>query len=1304
MDFYDGIANDVVRVYVNGALRHVGTSWEDYFRDCESNPTRTVDSILFRTAGAAAPATAGNGFLIDNLSLNDNLGTSSTVLISNVNSQGWAFFNEGAVGSGSFVNGPAPAPLGVGSAQLVIDSNGRHNIGRVGNFGQRLDQITQLSYSSHQVSGNPAAAISLQLQVDYDVTDANNAFQGRLVFEPYQTPGNAVQQNTWQSWSAINGRWWASGAPGNTVCGQATPCSWGQLLANWPNLGIHSNPVLGAIIFRAGGPNGSPFTGSVDNFTLGINGVNTTYNFDPTQTHMVDDDGFASAGNCGGADPAYATVAAAYAAAGIGDAISVCPGTYPTAATINLNKNNTTIIAAEATKPVIQAASPIGNLFFVTASNVTLDNLEIQKTDVANQNLIAVQGNNFTAQNNLIYGPNPGGTWTATGFISRAFVISVTNNLLLQNNTIHTLRQPAYMSGNDSSGGTIANNNVSGTKGWVVEGGDFNFTGNTWGEPQNQDCDIALIPSANPAHYTPLLALSQTNDNAFICAQYPGGENGRATVHVDNSFPLNGSDNAPYALIQEGVNGALTGGEVQVASGTYVEDVTINKTVKLTGAGSGSTEISGAIGGSGSTVAIAASNVEISGFRISREGNNVTDWNNPGLNSVGLSIQGQAITNALVHDNVFQGNRTGIDINNSNGHTVRNNVITFNRTGLIFRNQTDNMTVVENSITNNWTVGVLFLDGSGGTNVPVQSAVGGTFYNNDLSDNWFGKIVDRQSGGSLPSPGANPKNFGGNWLGSTSPVVTTANTAEPGYAAQIPTTYGGGATAPGGQPDIAGPASANFMISPVLASGVDTDVETTPGRGTFGFQGDFSPVTFLVTPAPAPSAADNDYTRINNAVQAAGSGDTIILSGTFNWTEANAAASWALGSDGTAATLDDYSILVPANRNNITFTAASLGSATIQGPGDLAAVNLEGVFFFNGGDNQGWVISNVRYLDFDLAIGMFNGAGGADAYNGTQIINNYIRIPSDLNAGVAPADVNQNIGIHYSFGSNQTISGNTIETPGTGVSNSAGNQFSSVVGMQSNASGGAVYNGLQITNNTLRSLGTQSADPETFLGIWENGHGHSSNITVSGNQFLNASAGNNPAVNLQRAFRLTSHSSATTTVTYANNFIQGANIGFQWLASSNFAGNQPVRLTSNTILNGATGVLVQSNGSAEIHFNRIVGNSVAGVNNATPGAVNAENNWWGCNFGPGATGAGCSGTANAALGTVDASPWLTLTTTATPNSIPQGGNSAVTSRLDHQLKQRRYVGFGHRTERYACIVCRSKGNGRTGRRVRRRTV
>ena len=77
MDFVDGPSNDVVRVYVDGALRHTGTSWENYFRyDTEAaaygGKPPIVNRILFRTGGGpdqAAPASLGKGFVFDAFSM-----------------------------------------------------------------------------------------------------------------------------------------------------------------------------------------------------------------------------------------------------------------------------------------------------------------------------------------------------------------------------------------------------------------------------------------------------------------------------------------------------------------------------------------------------------------------------------------------------------------------------------------------------------------------------------------------------------------------------------------------------------------------------------------------------------------------------------------------------------------------------------------------------------------------------------------------------------------------------------------------------------------------------------------------------------------------------------------------------------------------------------------------------------------------------------------------------------------------------------------------------------------------------------
>jgi hypothetical protein len=774
-----------------------------------------------------------------------------------------------AGGAVNFIN-DATAPSVYGALQLATDNSSTAKAQLMRAETLPLSSVTDLSYYTKQVStpipdGDPSFQIGILL-------DGTLAKFTTLVYEPYWN--GTVTNGNWQKWNVANGQFWSSrtvsaGGSCNVTAGAGGPplYSLATLETNCPNAVIVS---YGANV----GSSNANYNVEVDHFR--VNG--TLYDFEPSQFKVVDDDGQGSDTDCDAATPASTTIAAALTAANPGDTIKVCPGTYPVASTLELNKSGLTIVGATATKPVIQT-SGTGYLFRVTATGVTLDNLEIFKTDLASvQNIIGVQANNFTAQNNLIHGTYPGGTWAATGVTTRAFEVSGNSGLLIQNNTIHTLRQPGYL--NPGTTGSILNNNVSGTRGWAVDGAVINFTGNTWGEPQNEACDIALFANVNPANYPSLVALSTANDNAFICAQYTGGENGRAVAYVDSTPSLgNGSDNQNYTTIQEGINGALSGGTVQVAAGGYNEDVNVNKPLTLSGAGADSTSITGPIGGDGTTVRISASNVEVRGFTITRAGNNTTDWNNAGLNSAGMAIQGQAITGANIHDNYITGNRTAIDVNNSNGHSIHNNVITNNRTGLIFRNQTDNLTVVENEITNNWTVGVLFLDASGGTNSPVQTAANSTFYSNNISGNWYGNIVDRQVGGSLPAPGTNLKNFTGNWLGSNNPTVTTADSGEPGYAAQIPVDFGGTATNPGGMPEIAGPASANFDFSPFADTATDTNVETVAGRGTYGFQIKLTDLVVSSASAQTTPGLSNIQEGINMIPVG---GNLKVLTGTYN--------------------------------------------------------------------------------------------------------------------------------------------------------------------------------------------------------------------------------------------------------------------------------------------------------------------------------------------------------------------------------------------------------------------------------------
>jgi hypothetical protein len=110
MDFVEGPHNDVVKVYVDGALVHTGTSWEDYSRWCaETDESSTVDSLIFqaRSGGGTAPATLGHGFLIDNVTLSSANVPSVTINPATIqySDQATVSVNVGGLSSGGFSTG-----------------------------------------------------------------------------------------------------------------------------------------------------------------------------------------------------------------------------------------------------------------------------------------------------------------------------------------------------------------------------------------------------------------------------------------------------------------------------------------------------------------------------------------------------------------------------------------------------------------------------------------------------------------------------------------------------------------------------------------------------------------------------------------------------------------------------------------------------------------------------------------------------------------------------------------------------------------------------------------------------------------------------------------------------------------------------------------------------------------------------------------------------------------------------------------------------------------------------------------------
>ena len=208
----------------------------------------------------------------------------STVVVSPGDMQGWGFVQETATGSGEMVEGPSIPFEGTGSANFIVDSAGGEYLGKA-HAGTPLTSITNLEYSTYRASGGDALAVALQLNVDSDLTDANNAWQGRLVYEPYHTQD--VETNMWQTWDPLDdtqgtatGNWFFSNATlaAESGCSMAYPCIWAEVLAEYPNAGIHN--TLGAIGLKAGGSWAGGFNGNVDGLTIGISGDNITYDFE----------------------------------------------------------------------------------------------------------------------------------------------------------------------------------------------------------------------------------------------------------------------------------------------------------------------------------------------------------------------------------------------------------------------------------------------------------------------------------------------------------------------------------------------------------------------------------------------------------------------------------------------------------------------------------------------------------------------------------------------------------------------------------------------------------------------------------------------------------------------------------------------------------------------------------------------------------------------------------------------------------------------------------------------------------------
>lgn len=208
------------------------------------------------------------------------------------NMQGWVFVNE----TGRDCSTPdcelqivAQSVAGDGSARLALsdiqDPLRRSMLFAPLGRGQQLRQLRALSYSAYvwDITSSPYTP-AVAIPIDFDLTDKDNAWQGRMIFNPAWHPSFVDVREEWRTFDAVQGRlaqWYFEDVPfGMTnYCVADNPCTLDEIIDRYPHAGIHR--TFGGIEIYVGQWGLQHLATSVDLITVGMKGKTRIYDFEP---------------------------------------------------------------------------------------------------------------------------------------------------------------------------------------------------------------------------------------------------------------------------------------------------------------------------------------------------------------------------------------------------------------------------------------------------------------------------------------------------------------------------------------------------------------------------------------------------------------------------------------------------------------------------------------------------------------------------------------------------------------------------------------------------------------------------------------------------------------------------------------------------------------------------------------------------------------------------------------------------------------------------------------------------------------
>ena len=170
-----------------------------------------------------------------------------------------------------------------------------------------------------------------------------------------------------------------------------------------------------------------------------------------------------------------------------------------------------------------------------------------------------------------------------------------------------------------------------------------------------------------------LLSIDETTIHNFVLT--PLGN----TLYVGGNGPNN------YTSIQDGIDNASDGDTIFVYSGTYYENVVVDKALTLLGEEKETTIIDG--NKSGDVIYISADWVNISGFTIKNSGNQSSE--------AGIEINSNY---TILSDNNFSNNQYGIYLTYSDGNNILKNNISNNSKYGIYLYAASDANIISNNI------------------------------------------------------------------------------------------------------------------------------------------------------------------------------------------------------------------------------------------------------------------------------------------------------------------------------------------------------------------------------------------------------------------------------------------------------------------------------------------------------------------------------------------------------------------------------------------------------------------------------